>query len=288
MPSASQRGGSLILVIDDDPGVCEFAKRVLAKASFETRVAGSGAEGAAIARSTPFDLLVVDLVLPDMLGTQVVRELRNDQITTPFVLVSAFLTTPVTVEAMKLGAANVVEKPISVGKLLSIVHSALDATQEVSRPAYALLTARESCRALRPFKPRSAAERWAHHVARACESDADLTTLESWAKFIGVSCSSLCESCRMLDIHPRDARDFARLLRALMQAATHRCSPHILLDVSDRRTLRNLTERAGLAQGSTVSVDQFFDTQQLIPTDHEGLRILRSLLSRPVRTGNDL
>lgn len=271
---------SSILVIDDDPGTCQFVERVLTKAGFDTRIAASGAEGAALARAGHFELIVVDLVLPDMLGTQVIRELHDDLITTPFVLLSAFLTTPVTVEAMKLGAANVVEKPISMEALLSTVISALGAPPATpARPAPARMMSLESSGTAPGSRPGSAAERWAQHVAKACTSNADLTTLESWAKFVGVSCSSLCESCRLLDIHPRDARDFARWLRALIQAPAHRCSPYVLLDVSDRRTLRNLTERAGLRQESDVSVDQFLDRQHFIPADHEGVRILRSLLT---------
>jgi DNA-binding NarL/FixJ family response regulator len=172
------------------------------------------------------------------------------------------------------------EKPVSADALLATVGSALESTDRSRHSPPMPLGRRASRKLSRPARPVSSAERWAQHVANACASEGDLKTLESWARFIGVSCSSLCESCRMLGIRPHDARDFARMLRALMQAAAHHCSPLVLLDVSDRRTLRNLVERAGLRSASTVpvSIDQFFEAQRLVPCDHEGVRLLRSLL----------
>src|SRR5205823_11730656 len=80
-----------------------------------------------------------------------------------------------------------------------------------------------------------------------------------WAAYVGVSTSSLSESCRLLGIHPRDARDLMRLLRALIQSSAHGCEPETLLLVSDRRTLKALLDRAGLIAGGkagSTSVDQ--------------------------------
>jgi hypothetical protein len=84
----------------------------------------------------------------------------------------------------------------------------------------------------------------------------------------------------MLGIRPRDARDFTRMLRAVIQAAAHQCSPLVLLNVSDRRTLRSLLERSGLgnAPATPVSIDRFFDAQRLVPGDREEVRLLRLLL----------
>jgi DNA-binding NarL/FixJ family response regulator len=222
-----------ILVVDDDLGARDLAKRVLNAAGFEVDGAASGREAAAVARSRGFDLIVA------------------------------------------------LEKPVSADALLAIVRSALEAQDPSGPPLAVPLGRRESRKLLRSVCPGSAAERWARHVANACASEGDLKTLGIWAKFIGVSYSSLCESCRMLGIRPRDARDFARMLRALVQAAAHHCSPLVLLDVSDRRTLRNLVERTGLRSATTVpvSVEPFFDAQRLIPCHHEGVKLLRSLFS---------
>src|SRR6266849_9287903 len=110
---AADRGHPrIVLIVDDDQGTREMFDFAVSRIGLATRVAGSGAEAIAIARSTRADLLLIDLRLPDMLGTHVVRELRNDVAALRFILVSAFLTTALTVEAMKLGAADVIDKPV--------------------------------------------------------------------------------------------------------------------------------------------------------------------------------
>ena len=58
-------------------------------------------------RSKTFDLLLIDQRLPDMLGTDLIRTVRADVANVPFVLMSGWLETPVTVNAMKLGASTV-------------------------------------------------------------------------------------------------------------------------------------------------------------------------------------
>jgi hypothetical protein len=136
--------------------------------------------------------------------------------------------------------------------------------------------------ARRPQRPpESAAERWALYVFRACAASGDLKTLEAWAGWVGVSYSSLRESCSLLGIRPHDARDLARMLRAVMRSALDDCPPSALLDVSDSRTLNHLLQRAGVvgARGPEISVEQFLGAQQFVPTGNAGLRVLRTLLA---------
>jgi DNA-binding NtrC family response regulator len=144
-------------------------------------MASSGAEGVTMARSGLFDLLLIDFQLPDMLGTNLVRAIRGEQGLVPFVLISGWLTTEVTVEAMKLGASNVIEKPIAVEALLEIVTSALEhrfghQAVEGSEPIAADASA-PGLSLSDGLPPRSAAERWAVHVLKACEADGDLKTI---------------------------------------------------------------------------------------------------------------
>ena len=97
-----------------------------------------------------------------------------------------------------------------------------------------------------PARPGCAAERWALHVLKGCRSSGDVKTLTQWALSAGVSYTSLRESCRLVGIRPHDARDFTRVLRAVINSQGQQCDPEVLLDVSDSRTLATLFERAGL------------------------------------------
>jgi hypothetical protein len=95
-----------------------------------------------------------------------------------------------------------------------------------------------------------------------------------------VSRSVLCESCRILRVSPRDARDFARLLRAVCRSG-EQWRPETVIDFADTRTIKRLERRAGLTRMSDLSrwgVDEFLRCQHLIPQDNPGLLVVRHLL----------
>lgn len=134
---------------------------------------------------------------------------------------------------------------------------------------------------LRFSRPHSVADRWATYVWRSCCTfKGDLKTLSEWAKCIGVSYSSLCETCRLLGVRPHDARDFTRVLGAIVTAARVGCPADVMLDVSDRRTLRRLLSRAAVDFGQhTPSALEFLGTQQFIPAHNPGVVALNVLMS---------
>jgi len=239
----------------------------------------SGAEALAFASSRPFNLVLIDQRLPDMLGTDVVRAMKVNTLV-PFVLMSAFLTTDVTVEAMKLGAVNVLDKPIWIDELRAMVSSCLsdNAVSEFSTQHARLQHAVAMARTARPA---SIPDRWALYVLKACESSEDPTTADRWAASVGASNTTIGDCCRLLGMHQRDARDLTRLLRALIQANAQDCPPEALLLVSDSRTLDALFERGGLRMGAaagSVPLDRFLETQRFVSADNPGLKALRRLL----------
>jgi DNA-binding response OmpR family regulator len=169
-----------VLIVDDDRGTCETVDWALRPAGVHVEMAASGAEGLALARSLQFELLLIDLCLPDMLGTALIRTLVGERRSVPFVLLSGFLTTEVTVEAMKLGASDVFEKPVAIETLCETVDAVI-----ARRPpgSHDNGTASGSCpmsAAVAGMRPRSAAERWAVHVLKGFEADGDLNTLRNW------------------------------------------------------------------------------------------------------------
>src|SRR5689334_12915736 len=92
-----------VLVIDDDVGTQETFGWALKAEGIRVRTSGSGSAGIEAAKTDRFDLLLVDLELPDMRGIDVVQALRSESVAAPFLLISAFLTTEATVAAMRLG-----------------------------------------------------------------------------------------------------------------------------------------------------------------------------------------
>jgi DNA-binding response OmpR family regulator len=267
-----------ILIVDDDPGTCETFGIALRADGYGLATACSGREALEIARTRSLDLAFVDQRLPDMLGTDVVRALNRAGV--PFVLMSAFLTTEITVEAMRLGAVNVLEKPAWIEVLRGTVSAFFQrqafegAARRRARPSVNRATSMS-------VRPASLPERWALHVIKGCESDEDLTSLQCWAAAVGTGRTTIAETCRLLGIHPPDARDLTRVLRAIVHAQVHGCAPAAMLLVSDGRTLDTLFGRAGFAHADagSVSADHFLANQRFVSPENEGLKALRRMLA---------
>ena len=218
-------------------------------------------------------LVLLDQCLRDLTGLEVARALSADK-QTRFLLIGSGLTTSVTVAAMKLGALTVLEKPVAVSEMVALLRSFLDVsgTTEVSNHLLATHGA-----------PRSVAERWALKVMEGCEADTDLRTLGAWAAVAGLSYSSLCELCRLLDIQPLAARDLTRVLRAVIKSRISGCRIGDLLDVCDRRTLDSLMKRAAVnprRYGREIELEHFLASQGFVPAGNAGLGTLRALLSK--------
>ncbi len=115
-----------VLIVDDDVTSLDLLQRGLRKAyGYEVRTAASALEGLALAQASRFDLLLVDLRLPDMSGIEMVRKLTDEHGPVAFVLFTGFADVPTTVEAMKLGAFTVLEKPVGLDDLGLVIEQAL-------------------------------------------------------------------------------------------------------------------------------------------------------------------
>ena len=218
-------------------------------------------------------LVLLDQCLRDLTGLDVARALSGNK-QTRFVLIGSSFTTSVTVAAMKLGAFTVLEKPVAVSEMVALLRPIVDGSDTPGKVANNTPDVHGA--------PRSVAERWALKVLQGCEADTDLKTLGAWAAVVGLSYSSLCELCRLLDIQPLAARDLTRVLRAVIQSRVSGGRIGDLLDVCDRRTLDALMKRAAVSprqRGRDISVDQFLASQQFVPAGNAGLAMLRALLS---------
>lgn len=246
---------------------------MLCHLNLQVQEAGTGAAAIAAIRSRPFDLAVIDLRLPDISGLDVIVELKRDGIGVPWLLMSGWITVPIAVEAMRLGAIDALELPFDIER---VVVSALRGVLQRGSVGWPRLP---SARDLPP--PKSAAERWASLVLRGCAAEHDLKTIQDWASVAGTSYSTLTESCRLVGIRPHDARDFVRMLRALFRASGRVENLEHGLDVSDHRTLSALFERAGLTMGSAsgaISLGEFINRQKFVDPAGEALRLTLKML----------
>jgi two-component system response regulator AtoC len=120
----------VILVIDDEEAIRLFLEATLEDRDYEVLTAGTGDEAIAVAVERVPDLVLLDLMLPDMTGLQVLEALKDRYPHLPVVMITAYSQTDSAVQAMKLDAFDYVTKPIQLNSLLAVVDKALEATAE--------------------------------------------------------------------------------------------------------------------------------------------------------------
>ncbi|MFD1469767.1 response regulator transcription factor [Hymenobacter caeli] len=107
-----------ILIIEDEPGIARFLKEGLEEEAFAVTVATTGPEGLALAQAQPFDLLLVDWVLPGLSGLEVCRQLRAGHHPAPLIFLTARDTVADTVAGLQAGASDYIKKPFHFEELL--------------------------------------------------------------------------------------------------------------------------------------------------------------------------
>ena len=121
-----------ILVVEDDPSIRMGLEDTLAAKGYEVEVVGRGVEGAERAVSGRFDLVVLDVMLPDIDGFEVCRRIRASKGATralPVIILSARGAELDRVRGLELGADDYVTKPFSLMELLARVASVLRRAQ---------------------------------------------------------------------------------------------------------------------------------------------------------------
>jgi len=117
-----------ILVIEDEPGVRHGLVRVLANAGYDVAETANGADGLRLWRETGADLVLIDILMPDTNGIEVILELQRSAPGLPVIAMSAGERSrdfALLAEASVLGAVNMLRKPFSRDELLAVVAAAL-------------------------------------------------------------------------------------------------------------------------------------------------------------------
>jgi two-component system OmpR family response regulator len=112
-----------VLVIEDEPKMATLIHRALEREGLAVDVAGDG-EGAVLeAAAVPYDVILLDRMLPGMDGTEVCRRLRTSDVRTPILMLTAMGEVPDRVEGLDAGADDYLTKPFSLDELLARVRA---------------------------------------------------------------------------------------------------------------------------------------------------------------------
>ena len=114
-----------ILLVEDEPGLILTLTDRLISEGFEVKTASDGESGYQAATSRNFDLIILDVMLPRKNGLDVCRDLRQQKITTPILMLTARGETIDKVLGLKLGADDYLTKPFEVLELLARIEALL-------------------------------------------------------------------------------------------------------------------------------------------------------------------
>lgn len=115
-----------ILVIDDELFSREYFLKILQKIGCAVRTASTGAEGLGFFKKSYFDLVILDIRLPDTDGIEILRQIKENSRLTPVIIITAYGTVENAVQAMKLGAFDFLMKPFEeTEKVLITIKNAI-------------------------------------------------------------------------------------------------------------------------------------------------------------------
>ncbi len=112
-----------VLVVEDERKIAGFIRKGLEPQGFSVALCGHGDEAYALARSQPFDVIVLDIMLPGRDGLSILRNLREQKSTVPIILLTARSAPNERVEGLNLGADDYLTKPFYIQELVARIHA---------------------------------------------------------------------------------------------------------------------------------------------------------------------
>ena len=114
-----------ILVVDDEANIRALIDEILSEEGYDVTTAADGKAARAARKAHDYDLILLDIWMPDVDGISLLKEWSENGTPGPVVMMSGHGTVDTAVEATRLGAIDYIEKPVSLAKLLRTVEKAL-------------------------------------------------------------------------------------------------------------------------------------------------------------------
>ena len=111
----------MVLVVDDEEVMRDILGSLLAKEGYRVKLAATGEEGLEVGRGEPVDVAIVDVMLPDMSGIEVLDALKRADPEMVVLMITAFASVETAISAMKMGAFDYITKPFKNDEVLMVV-----------------------------------------------------------------------------------------------------------------------------------------------------------------------
>jgi DNA-binding NtrC family response regulator len=125
------RRNASVLVIDDEEIMRDILGTLLEREGYSVRLAPNGQEGLELARSLPFDAVIVDVMMPGIDGMHVLDELKKFDDQLPVLMITAYASMESAISAMKRGAFDYITKPFKNDEVLVVLKNAIERRQLV-------------------------------------------------------------------------------------------------------------------------------------------------------------
>ena len=128
-----------ILIVDDEETITLLLKKVIEKDGYEVDVANSAASAIFLINKKKYHIVLSDILMPDMDGLELLREIRNKDPMIQVVMMTAGVTMSKTLTSLELGAADFILKPLDMEEVLLVIRlcgAKLKRWQGVIRAAY--------------------------------------------------------------------------------------------------------------------------------------------------------
>jgi len=114
-----------VLIIDDEKNIRMTIKSCLDESTYQVDVAVNGEEGYTKLKNETYDLALLDIKMPGISGLELLKKMRDNQIKTDVVMMTAYGTIERAVEAMKLGAIDFMSKPFTPDEIRKVVETVI-------------------------------------------------------------------------------------------------------------------------------------------------------------------
>ena len=108
-----------VLIVDDTKNIRTLLQKVLQLEGFEAELASNGKEGLEMIRNGNYSLIFMDIKLPEISGTEVLRTIRAEGNNTPTIIMTAYATIKNAVDCIQLGAITYLQKPFTADRILN-------------------------------------------------------------------------------------------------------------------------------------------------------------------------
>lgn len=126
-----------LLIADDEPNIRRVLQAVFSKDGYDVLLAENGHKALELAASRKVDVLVTDLIMPDMNGVELLQKIKPSHPDVVAIMITAYGTIKTCVDAMRYGASDYITKPFDIEELRAVVKRAVARSEEAQQPSAA-------------------------------------------------------------------------------------------------------------------------------------------------------